>query len=63
MQCCNDACDGTETRVIETYKTPAHVHRVRRCDKCGTRYITVEVLAPLQEIPESSRKVNRRSKA
>lgn len=60
MQCINDQCTGLVTAVKETRPTPAVIYRRRCCPLCNTRYVTVEVLAPDQKIPESAAK--RRSK-
>ena len=56
MQCVNDSCDSTTTRVTETNNTLAAVYRRRKCPACGTSYVSVEVMSPVQSIPESARK-------
>ena len=57
MQCVNDACESTEdTSIIESRKTPTVTYRIHRCPACRYTYTTIEVLAPVQEIPRSARK-------
>ena len=57
MQCINDACESLEdTSIIESRKTPAVTYRIHRCAECRHQYTTIEVLAPVQEIPRSARK-------
>jgi len=57
MQCINDDCvSAAATAIIETRKAPAVTYRVHRCAECRHEYTTIEVLAPVQEIPRSARK-------
>ena len=55
MQCVNDACESMKTSVYETRATPAVVYRRRKCMDCGCKFISIEVLSPVQEIPQSAR--------
>ena len=56
MQCISESCDGLTTRVTETNNTLAAVYRRRRCPSCGASYVSIEVMSPVQSIPESIRK-------
>ena len=56
MQCINDKCDSTETKVVETTNTLNSIHRRRACPVCNERYVTVEVLAPKQVVPSKKSK-------
>jgi transcriptional regulator NrdR family protein len=56
MQCVNDACDSTTTRIVETNTTQLAVYRRRCCEVCGAKYVTVEGMAKVQEVPRKKRK-------
>ena len=56
MQCINDACESMDTKVVETNNTAKVTWRRRCCDACGTKYVTVEVMARDQAVPRKKRK-------
>jgi len=56
MQCVNDECESLATRVYETRATPAVVYRRRCCPECGWKFVSVEVLAPEQKMPDDGRR-------
>lgn len=56
MQCINDDCKSLTTDIIESRQSPAVTYRIHRCPECRHQYKTIEVLAPVQEIPRSARK-------
>lgn len=57
MQCINDDCtSAAATAIVETRKAPTVTYRIHRCAVCRHEYTTIEVLAPVQEIPRSARK-------
>ena len=58
MQCINEKCDSTETKVVETNTTPEVIWRRRCCDACGTKYVTVETFAKQQRVPKKQRRKN-----
>ena len=62
MQCVNDACNSTATRVYETRATPAVVYRRRKCLACGWLFVSAEVVAPEQKMPLDTRQ-QRKSEA
>ena len=58
MQCINDACKSTETKVVETNSMAEVIWRRRCCPECGTKYVTVETFAKQQTVPKKKRRKN-----
>lgn len=56
MLCINPDCTSTETKVVETTKTPEVIWRRRCCPECGNKYVTVETFAKQQTVPRKKRR-------
>lgn len=62
MQCVNDKCPSLTTRVNESRPTQAATYRRRQCPVCKTLCVTIEVISPVQSIPELARPRNKEVK-